>query len=656
MILPLVIFYSYLYHKITCYPAQSHLVPELAIREPFIKTASPILIQALSFEHLVEQGTIFIDRSLLLKKIFDYDNTVLIITMPNGFGKTMNLGMIQAFFEIQTDEEGNPIEPLNQTTHYRLFKRGEIIHRKKNKESLRTPLLIATRHENFTNTHLGKHPVIYISFGNIKGDTFDKVVDEMKLKISQVYEEFYHLLGAFRAVLNDPNSTQDQKARAEYNIEIFKKHAFRRSSLEEAKDSLGFLCSVLYENYEKKTILLVDDYDAILNHTLFSDKFYSSRDEDLIIEFFKGFVQSCVINTKAIEKAIFSGVLLLEQGSLMPVLNNSKEFSIRDNELSYFYACQDNFTEKILEQIGLKTMTRNMISAVRLGYRLDVESKQLSYDPLTLACNSGACLVPRTYATFFHRFLDVVSFRNAFHGLVSNSLIPDLNMSQVHFDRDDFRVMKIPPKNESSPGSFFQSAMKYLYATGFLTISNCSTPANISFKFPSEAILALMKGELLAYYDKSFKVQSDILHTYFSLVSSHFYDFSRSFENNCTTLELLMTKFYTILLDPARIANPNEEMIHNSMNFLTIFFDQFKRLVTYGPEIVLYSDDYVLVILESTLNEKSAQRALKLAKSRCQSFRKHDNFNMFKLVGINVRQNGSVHVLGENKFYRELFE
>ncbi|XP_065203150.1 uncharacterized protein LOC135833333 [Planococcus citri] len=631
-------------------------VPELAIREPFVKPASPIFIQALSFEHLVEQSVIFFDRSLLIKEIFDQDIKVFIITMPNGFGKTMNLGMIQAFFEIQVDVDGNTIEPLDQTTHYRLFKLGEIVHRKKNTEFLKRPLLIATRHENFTNQYLGQYPVVYISFACSKGDTFDQVVDELKLKISKLYEEFYHLLGAFRKISSNPRSTQQQKERAENNIETFKKHAFKRSTLQEVQNSLAFLCEALYENYGKKVILLVDDYDGILNHTLFSDKFFSTKDEDLIIEFFKGLVTCTLIETNSIEKAILTGTILLQQGSLMPTLNNSKEFSIRHNELSSFYGCEDNLTENIFRQIGINELARGMIRAVRLGYRLNLESSQLSYDPLTLACNSGSCLVPRSYATFFHKFLDVVSFRNAYSGLVSSYTLPDINISDVHFDRLDFRILKSPPTNESTCGPFVKSAMKYLYATGFLTITNSSTGDRLEFQFVSEAILALMKGELLAYYDKDFKVQSDILHTYFSLMSSEFYDFSRNFESNCPNLELLMTKFYKILLDPGRIAQPDEELIHNSVNFLIIFFDRFKRLVTYGREMALFSDDYVLTVLESSLDEISAEEALRRAKNKAQSFRIYDNFNMLKFIGINVRQNGTVDILAENKFYRELFE
>jgi hypothetical protein len=60
-----------------------------------------------SFRELVEKNTIFADKTLLIEQIINQTDRVMLITCPRGWGKTINMSMIQTFFEIQMDEKRN---------------------------------------------------------------------------------------------------------------------------------------------------------------------------------------------------------------------------------------------------------------------------------------------------------------------------------------------------------------------------------------------------------------------------------------------------------------------------------------------------------------------------------------------------------------------
>ena len=116
------------------------------------KKALPIGID--NFEKIITRGYYFVDKTLLIKDLLDNKADVNLFTRPRRFGKTLNMSMLQYFFE---DE--------------RKWNTGE----KKDNTYLFEGLNIMKEGEKYTS-YMGKYPVINLSLKSAKQSSLSKVI------------------------------------------------------------------------------------------------------------------------------------------------------------------------------------------------------------------------------------------------------------------------------------------------------------------------------------------------------------------------------------------------------------------------------------------------------------------------------------------------
>ncbi len=104
-----------------------------------MKTKKALKIGRSDFATIVKDNGYFVDKTMLIKEFYDNSNYVLLIPRPKRFGKTLNLSMIDHFFDIQKPESRE------------LFADFEI-----------------SKHKDFCKEHQNKYPVINISLKSIK--------------------------------------------------------------------------------------------------------------------------------------------------------------------------------------------------------------------------------------------------------------------------------------------------------------------------------------------------------------------------------------------------------------------------------------------------------------------------------------------------------
>ena len=102
----------------------------------------------------------YIDKTLLTKDIIDSETSVILFTRPRRFGKTLNMTMLQTFFEKPLDGK--------DTSHY--F----------------TNLKIWQQGEKY-RAEQGKRPVIFITFKDVKFSSYKETSDAIKLLISSEF-------------------------------------------------------------------------------------------------------------------------------------------------------------------------------------------------------------------------------------------------------------------------------------------------------------------------------------------------------------------------------------------------------------------------------------------------------------------------------------
>lgn len=191
----------------------------------FIK-ALPVGVD--NFEKLVTRDYYFVDKTNFIKDLLEIRGDVNLFTRPRRFGKTLNLSMLQYFFEDIRDNDGRKID------HTGLFEGLNIMQA-----------------GNRYLSHMGQYPVIALSLKAGKRPTFEGVYSQLIWQIRMEYDRHYYLL---------------KGNMKEADREIFNHIIDQTADQEVFCRSLQFLSRCLEQYHGKKTIILIDEYDVLLEN------------------------------------------------------------------------------------------------------------------------------------------------------------------------------------------------------------------------------------------------------------------------------------------------------------------------------------------------------------------------------------------------------
>ena len=242
------------------------------------------------FKELIEENYYYFDKTNLIDEVIKDGSKVKLFTRPRRFGKTLNMSMLKYFFDIKEAEENR-----------KLFKD-----------------LYIEKTESFKEQ--GQYPVVFLSLKDLKARTWEEMKKEIKITISRLlleYEYLYNELG-------------------EFEKPIFKKIVTRNSEIEELKETLNFLTKILYKKYDKKVVVLIDEYDAPLV-SAYHNKYYEKAKD-----FFKTFYSSVLKDNAYLQMGVMTGIIRVIKAGIFSDLNNLNTYTI----LSDFYLNCYGLTEE----------------------------------------------------------------------------------------------------------------------------------------------------------------------------------------------------------------------------------------------------------------------------------------------------------------------
>ena len=242
------------------------------------------------FKELIEENYYYFDKTNLIDEVIKDGSKVKLFTRPRRFGKTLNMSMLKYFFDIKEAEENR-----------KLFKD-----------------LYIEKTESFKEQ--GQYPVVFLSLKDLKARTWEEMKKEIKITISRLlleYEYLYNELG-------------------EFEKPIFKKIVTRNSEIEELKETLNFLTKILYKKYDKKVVVLIDEYDAPLV-SAYHNKYYEKAKD-----FFKTFYSSVLKDNVYLQMGVMTGIIRVIKAGIFSDLNNLNTYTI----LSDFYPNCYGLTEE----------------------------------------------------------------------------------------------------------------------------------------------------------------------------------------------------------------------------------------------------------------------------------------------------------------------
>lgn len=271
-----------------------------------MKKVIPIGID--NFKEIITGGYYYVDKTLLIKELLDLTGKVNLFTRPRRFGKTLNLSMLQAFFENTGEEEENQ-------------KRRELFKH----------LQIMNAGDAYTS-HMGQYPVIFLTLKSAKQRTFQSALFKIKECISQEYRR--------HAFVCDGGKLSDSEK------QLFQKLADGKGTMDEYSGSLQFLSQCLYKETGEKVIILLDEYDVPLENAYFRG-FY-----DEMIDFIRSLFESGLKTNEALKFSVITGCLRISKESIFTGLNHLKIISVLDRQYSEHFGFTEQEVKEMTEYYG----------------------------------------------------------------------------------------------------------------------------------------------------------------------------------------------------------------------------------------------------------------------------------------------------------------
>lgn len=269
----------------------------------------PLPIGIDNFEMLITKGYYFVDKTLLIKDLLDKKGAVTLFTRPRRFGKTLNISMLQYFFEDSRDADGTKID------HTSLFEGLDIMQ----------------AGEKYTSC-MGHYPVINLSLKSGKQPNFQLSYDMLIRQIAYEYQRHSFIL-------------QDERLSGEKEryLAIMSEKADQSSYC----DSLLFLSRCLEKYYEKKVVILIDEYDVPLENAFF-EGFYKE-----MIALIRSLFESALKTNSSLEFAVITGCLRISKESIFTGLNNFEIISILNKQYDEYFGFTDDEVKKICQDYQL---------------------------------------------------------------------------------------------------------------------------------------------------------------------------------------------------------------------------------------------------------------------------------------------------------------
>lgn len=270
------------------------------------------------FRKVIKDNNYFVDKSLIIQELINSNAQVSLISRPRRFGKTLNISMLRYFFEFGEDNAY-------------LFKDLAIYN--------------TTEFEQ----HHNKYPVIYLSFKDVKNDSYEKSYDKIYSLLQEEFMRHYDHLDIEN--LNFYNKTK--------YINLLNSEA----SQADIENSLAFLTGLLYKKYNKEVIILIDEYDTPV-HAAYLNGYY-----DDFIGFIRNLMSGTFKDNPYLFKGVISGILRISRESIFSGLNNLATFTILESEYSDKFGFTIDETQKILEDFGVDDRYRD-VSDTYNGYEI----------------------------------------------------------------------------------------------------------------------------------------------------------------------------------------------------------------------------------------------------------------------------------------------
>ena len=295
------------------------------------------------FPLLREGNCYFVDKTPYLKTVFTDQSAVLLFTRPRRFGKTLLISMFDSFLKI------NPEKPFDNSKQLELFKGTKILEDKE-----------------FCDKFMGQCPVIAITLKKVEGTNFNELYESFASAVYDVALRYSYLKNSNKLDKSDKDELENLTTKS-YLLKI--------ENQQTVKDALKTLSRLLYKEYGRRAILLIDEYDVPLATASYRDRvnkvLYKNRPDFVadchekmvvLMKVFFDLLKTTPGDEGAISKAVITGCLKVAKNSLFTGVNNFKVNTVlaTNKDLTGIIGFTKNETLKFLKDYELENFSEKV--------------------------------------------------------------------------------------------------------------------------------------------------------------------------------------------------------------------------------------------------------------------------------------------------------
>ncbi|MCP4690111.1 MAG: AAA family ATPase, partial [Desulfobacterales bacterium] len=263
------------------------------------------------FKELIEDGYYYVDKTLFIREIMHTASKVTLLPRPRRFGKTLNLSMLRYFFE--KNDEDFAVDPGGDSAG--LFNGTAI------------------RDDKLFHLYQGNYPVIYMTFKGLKERSWEWFLPRAMNMIRDEFRRHEKIL--------------DSKALSEMEKKHYRTFLENEAAPPDYADALRYLSMWLHKFYEKRVVILIDEYDAPL-HAGYTKKYY----ED-VVDFMRNLLTGGLKDNVHLFKGVLTGILRVAKESIFSDLNNPGVYTLLSPRFSRHFGFTEQEVQSMLESFDM---------------------------------------------------------------------------------------------------------------------------------------------------------------------------------------------------------------------------------------------------------------------------------------------------------------
>ena len=417
-----------------------------------------------SFSKIRTSGFYYVDKTRLIEQLLKNPSEVNLFTRPRRFGKSLNMSMLQNFFEIGCNKM--------------LFDGLDIF-----------------QNTALCDAYMGQFPVISITLKGVDGQTYADAVAAMKDIIGMEAARF-----PFLAESTNLTDTEKDLYRGYVQVEngIF---SMPNEALPAALRNISLL---LAKHFQKEVIILIDEYDVPLDKA-FQHGYYNE-----MISLIRTMLGNALKTNNSLKFAVLTGCLRITKESVFTGLNNFKIYSITSTAFDEYFGFTDSDVKKLLHYYGLES-NYETVRTWYDGYHFGNMDVYCPWDVINYCADhlSDPALPPQNYwlntsgNAIVRRFIDMAGAqtRNEMEDLIAGkSISKDIHQELTYNELDQS----------------IENLWSVLFTTGYLTTKSGIRDNPYQLMIPNQEIRRLFIDQIRIWFKETSRANKETISTFCS--------------------------------------------------------------------------------------------------------------------------------------------